>query len=67
MAEKSYEPDQQSVISKKKNFLIISFSSDSNINFRTSSINVPVATILLGSITASVGTVESEGRQMKQC
>ncbi len=27
---------------------------------------VPVATVL-GSIPASVGTVESEGRQMKQC
>jgi len=26
----------------------------------------PVATVL-GSIPASVGTVESEGRQMKQC
>jgi len=28
--------------------------------------NAPVATVL-GSIPASVGTVESEGRQMKQC
>jgi hypothetical protein len=29
-------------------------------------VNAPVATVL-GSIPASVGTVESEGRQMKQC
>jgi hypothetical protein len=28
--------------------------------------NAPVATVL-GSIPASFGTVESEGRQMKQC
>jgi hypothetical protein len=28
--------------------------------------NAPVA-MVLGSIPASVGTVESEGRQMKQC
>jgi hypothetical protein len=31
-----------------------------------STANAPVATVL-GSIPASVGTVESEGRQMKQC
>jgi hypothetical protein len=29
--------------------------------------NLPMADIVLGSIPASVGTVESEGRQMKHC
>ncbi len=34
--------------------------------FTSLTANAPVATVL-GSIPASVGTVESEGRQMKQC